>query len=606
MPLLRARSFEEIATSATAARDANQAEKAIGEYRLALAIRPEWPEGWWSLGVLQYNGDQYAEATASFQLYELAPPFGPAWNFLGLCEFETRDYANALTHLEKGHALGSGDDAEIARVSAYHLSLLVRTGDFELASQLLVTTFDRGPVSAQVKVALGLATLRIRLPPDDVDPSHDALVQQAGEAAVLQARGETERAVTIYESLLKQYPDTPYLRDAYAKSLETSGKTKEAAEQRRLAEEDAARRPTSSATITQHYLRRARSAAATSPSSDNVANDWNQAMSYYAAGKYEPAITALKSYLERKPQDGTAWAVMGLSEFELQSYDNALLHLQRGQALGFGGSPESVSLANYTLGLLLNRQGDFKQASEALAPAAGTGATAQKAQFALGMALLRMPLLPDQVEGAKRPLVMSAGEIAILLQESKYDEAFAKFDPLLKAYPSAPFLHYAYGVALASLSRYEEAETQMRSETSISPASELPYLRLASIALRQHRPSDALAPAQQALKLAPSSGEAHYLLGRTYLELGDDAKAVAELESAARLSPNSPEVHFNLAKAYSQAKQNERAAQERAIFVRLNALAEQQRSEHGSQSYSGPRDSVDVSVSHNDTASPPK
>jgi tetratricopeptide (TPR) repeat protein len=167
----------------------------------------------------------------------------------------------------------------------------------------------------------------------------------------------------------------------------------------------------------------------------------------------------------------------------------------------------------------------------------------------------------------------------------------------MKAYPTAPFLHYAYGVALASLSQYDEAQAQMLLEAKISPTSELPYLRLASIALRQHRPDQALVPAQQAIKLAPSSGEAHYLLGRTHLELGDEDKAIQELERAAQLSPNSPEVHFNLAKAYSKAKQLGKAEQERAIFVRLNALAEQQRSVHGNQSYEGPRDSADVSPS---------
>jgi predicted Zn-dependent protease len=217
-----------------------------------------------------------------------------------------------------------------------------------------------------------------------------------------------------------------------------------------------------------------------------------------------------------------------------------------------------------------------------------------------------MALLPDQVEASKRPLVQSAGEIAALLQESKYDTAFLKFQSLLKAFPEAPFLHYAYGVALASLSQYEEAEAQMRLESKISPTSELPFLRMASIALRLHRPADALAPAQQAVKLAPSSGEAHYLLGRAYLELGEESKAISELENAGRLSPNSPEVHFNLAKAYSKAKQTDKAEQERAIFVRLNTLAEQQRRLQGNQSYEGPRDSADVSASQIETGAPPK
>ncbi len=278
---------------------------------------------------------------------------------------------------------------------------------------------------------------------------------------------------------------------------------------------------------------------------------------------------------------------MGLSEFEIKDYNNALIHLQRGEELGLGGSAEEVRLAKYHLGLLLNRDGQFENATRILALEAGSGAVAKKIEFALGLALLRMPLLPDQVEASKSTLVQTAGEIAALLQESKYDQAFPKFQLLLKQYPSAPFLHYAYGTALAALSQYDEAETQLREELKISPASELPYVRMASLELKRRRPAEALPFAQRAVQLSADSGEAHYLLGRAYLELRQQETAVRELEMASKLAPGSPEVHFNLAKAYTKAKLTEKAEQERAIFARLNALAEQQRSRSGNQAYSG-------------------
>jgi Flp pilus assembly protein TadD len=98
------------------------------------------------------------------------------------------------------------------------------------------------------------------------------------------------------------------------------------------------------------------------------------------------------------------------------------------------------------------------------------------------------------------------------------------------------------------------------------------------------------------VKLAPDSAEAHYLLGRSWLELGEEEKAVQELETARRLASESPEVHFNLAKAYAKANLPEKAEQERATFARLNALAEQQRSQRGNQSYSGSHDQAVFSV----------
>jgi Flp pilus assembly protein TadD len=120
-----------------------------------------------------------------------------------------------------------------------------------------------------------------------------------------------------------------------------------------------------------------------------------------------------------------------------------------------------------------------------------------------------------------------------------------------------------------------------------------------------HRPADALPSAQRAVELAPDSGEAHYLLGRSCLELGQQEKALRELETASKMAPGSPEVHFNLAKAYAKADLPEKAEQERATFARLNALAELQRSRHGNQSYSGSHDKTDFSIQRAESPTPP-
>jgi predicted Zn-dependent protease len=180
-----------------------------------------------------------------------------------------------------------------------------------------------------------------------------------------------------------------------------------------------------------------------------------------------------------------------------------------------------------------------------LLSAAGSGSLQKEVQFASGLALLRIRKLPEDVEPGQRELVDRVGEI--VLSASRYDEADPEVQALLKQYPRIPFLHYAYGTALVALSQYEEARLQMRAEIAISPNSELPYVRLASIALRRQRPADAIEPAEHAIQLDAGSAEAHYLLGRAALEVGDAARSVHELGIACRLAPSSPEPHFNLA-----------------------------------------------------------
>jgi tetratricopeptide (TPR) repeat protein len=625
--------FEDLAKSAAAARDTGRTDDAIRDYKRALEIRADWAEGWWYLGTMEYDRDRYAEAILAFQkLVQLAPAAGPGWNFLGLCEFETKDYENSLEHLKKGQALGDADDPEISRVAKYHLALLlVRSGEFDPATTLLASTFGQSQISPQVKTALGLAILHVPLLPGEVDPSQDALLRSAGEAGAPVAQGDTSKALESFRALTKTFPHSAAAHAALGRALQAAGEKEKADEELVAAKKLAPEKFLREENITQldaHHaaankIADARSAAGNSIGASTKKFEelsrraaeaqaagqtelaiqsfqqalqirpewddgrWNLAMLCYSTAKYPDAISALKSWVERKPNFGTAWAVMGLSEFELKDYGNALVHLQRGEELGFGGSPESVRFAKYHLGLLLIRDGQFENAAWTLVPEAGSGALAKKIEFALGMALLHMPVLPEQVEPVKTSMVQTAGQISVLLQDSKYDQAFPKFQALLKEFPSEPFLHYAYGTAFAALSQYDEAETEFHAELKISPASELPYVRLASLQLKKHQPAPALPFAQTAVKLSPGSGEAHYLLGRAALELGQEETAVRELETASKLVPGSPEVHFNLAKAYGKAKLAEKAEQERAIFARLNALAEEQRSHTGNQAYRG-------------------
>jgi len=108
---------------------------------------------------------------------------------------------------------------------------------------------------------------------------------------------------------------------------------------------------------------------------------------------------------------------------------------------------------------------------------------------------------------------------------------------------------------------------------------------MAFIALKANRPGDALTAARLAVRLAPRSPEAHYVLGRALLGTSNVTQAIEELQAANEMMPNSPEIHFHLARAYAKAKQSEKAEQERETFARLNAIAEHQRSLRGSQAY---------------------
>jgi tetratricopeptide (TPR) repeat protein len=575
--------FASLSEAATAARDANRTADAVFLYRRALDLKPDWAEGRWYLGVLLYDSDQFRDAIPAFQkVVALAPGARGALTFLGLCEFETADYDAALQHLETGYANDPHDDPQLNRVAAYHLVLLLnRAGRFDRAAGILSQDLSNGSASEQTTFAFGLTALHVPLLPAEVDRSKDSLIQAVGRARLSTAQGQAAGAVDTFPSLLKEYPDIPFLHSAYASALQTAGRTSEAAAQSQL--EGKLYPDTQASNIKALYANTSvRGTAATSASADA---NWQLALQLFSAQRFAEAIPALKATITQQANFGTAWAMLGMAEFEQKDYDNALLHLQKGAALGLGGSSDSVRLARYHLALLLIHAGQFDQANPLLLPEAEGNPMAAQIQFALGLALLRKHLFPQDVPPADQPLVQSAGEISLLLHNSKYDAAFPKLQQLIPSHPDAAMLHYVYGVSLASLSRYEEALTQFTAESRISTQSELPYIQRAFVELQLRRPADALVSSQRAVQLAPRSAEAHYVFGRSLLDSAKYAEAANELEAAAQINPGSPEIHFNLAKVYIKLNRPEEAARERTHFAQLNAEIEKQRSQHGSQAY---------------------
>ncbi len=677
-------------SQAGSAREAGRVDDAIRFYQSALKLRPDWAEGWWYVGTLNYDADHYAEAIPALQrLVALSPQMGQALAFLGLSEFEAKDYKNSLAHLQQAQQQGYGDDAELGKVAGYHLALLYDwSGEFEKTVEVLAPGIARSRPPDGIKVALGMALLRIPLLASEVDPGNDALIHAAGEAAVLLYGHDSAAAVEALRQLLLDFPETPYLHYACAEALQDIGRLDEAlqqfAEETKLSPHGSlpymrmallnlqlrhAKRalpqarlavllaPRSRAAhevlaqtlkslgevqeatkelgvakqlegnpvevdVTQRQLyvrRQAEESALAADSKDSfetltqkaagaqAAGQIEATISYYqralalkpqweegwrnlgtlcyASARYGDAIAALKNSAAISDHNGNVWALLGLSEFEIKDYKNSLIHLERGSDLGFAGNAAAVQVARYHLAVLLNRTGDFDRATELLTPEITSGPPDEKVELALGMALLRIPSLPDELDPAKAALVRLAGETAALLSESKYDQAFSDFQQLLKMNSSTPYLHYAYGSALASASRYDEAEEQLAEETRITPKSALPFLRRGTIALQLHHAENAAQFAQLAVRLAPESAEAHYLLGRSWLEVGKTADSVVELETARGLAPNSPEVRFSLARAYARAGQADAAEQERAAFERLNALVQSQRSRSGNQAY---------------------
>jgi tetratricopeptide (TPR) repeat protein len=215
--------FDTIAAAASAARDADKIEQAIGLYRQGVTLRPAWAEGWWFLGTLYYDHDNYAEAAKAFkQAAQIQQKVGAPWAMLGLCEYQLARYDEARTYLDQARKLGLGDNTELVRVMRYHDGLLsILKGDFEKAQETLGSLSYEGLKSEELIISLGLAILRIGMTPKEITinyPERD-LIRRAGLAEHFAAEKNMSDAQREYDMVARDYSRVANVQYAYGRFL---------------------------------------------------------------------------------------------------------------------------------------------------------------------------------------------------------------------------------------------------------------------------------------------------------------------------------------------------------------------------------------------------
>jgi tetratricopeptide (TPR) repeat protein len=181
-----------------------------------------------------------------------------------------------------------------------------------------------------------------------------------------------------------------------------------------------------------------------------------------------------------------------------------------------------------------------------------------------------------------------------LMELSRYGEAISVVQDGLAASPKSYALHLRLGAADLSAGRYEDAENVFRNLVEAGDPLPTSYIGLAQVLLRMGRAEEAAAelsaaqrklgamflisyfrglsldragkrlealPAfQEAIRLNPSSAEAHLELGKTKLAVGRVDDAIVELEEALHLSPGNVQARRLLSHAYRRAGDAKRAA----------------------------------------------
>jgi tetratricopeptide (TPR) repeat protein len=203
--------FDDLSHQASLARDGGRLDEALALYSRALHLRPAWESGWWSVGTILYDQDRYADARDAFRkLVALQPGAAPSRAFLGLCEFQTREYDSSLEDLRKALALGVDSDPQIGAVARYHAGiLLARSEQFELAFETLRRLARQKHDSENVILAFGISVLRRAVLPSELPAEQRDEVLLAGRAAYNWAGRHNQAARAGFDALITRYPRLP-------------------------------------------------------------------------------------------------------------------------------------------------------------------------------------------------------------------------------------------------------------------------------------------------------------------------------------------------------------------------------------------------------------
>jgi len=288
----------------------------------------------------------------------------------------------------------------------------------------------------------------------------------------------------------------------------------------------------------------------------------------YDRDHYAEARDAFRKLIALDARNGAALALLGLSEFETKEYGPSLVHLNRARTIGLGDNQQMAQVVFYHNTILLTRFEQFESALELSTQMVKRDMSSAKVIEAAGMAALRMPVLPEDLQPKDRELVVLTGSAVCAAAGRSAADAQKLFQELVAKFPNAPNVHYVYGAYLL-LNDPEAGLREIHKELDLNPDNLPSLVTLSFEYLKNGEPEKGLQFAERAVKTAPTSFAAYTALGRVLVDTGKTQEGIEKLEYAAKLAPDSPQVRIALASAYAKVGRSADAARERAEFLKL-------------------------------------
>ncbi|MGH9396574.1 MAG: tetratricopeptide repeat protein [Terriglobia bacterium] len=269
-------------------------------------------------------------------------------------------------------------------------------------------------------------------------------------------------------------------------------------------------------------------------------------------GKYPQAAQAYERALRLHPGSFPLLVNLGLAYFKGGNYRAAIKSLTSAVSI----QPDNFQ-ARTLLGMAYYGAKDFNGASgefEKLIAAKPNNATLQ---YLLAESYLRSGQDQKLLHYFEQMLRQSPGSVTIHMLMGEADDGLDRTDQAIKEFkaaaaltPNQPDVNFGLGYLYWKNRQYDQASKAFQREIEAGGDVAKSEAYLGDIALKQGKPRQARAWAEQATRAFPKMRIAHYDLGILDAQDKQYGKAETQLQEAIRLDPSRVEGRYRLAQVY--------------------------------------------------------
>lgn len=270
--------------------------------------------------------------------------------------------------------------------------------------------------------------------------------------------------------------------------------------------------------------------------------DRNLGIISFRLGQFDKSVTALSRVIKNLPQDDLARQMLGTAYYFTKDYRQAVETLKPMEST-LTGNPELA----YFYGISLVRTDKAAEAGSLFGRLAATTRND-----------------PEALSYAAQGL-MIAGD---------YERAIKEFTTIASAAPLMPKIHFFLGQSLIRANRFPEAEKASRRAIEVDPSDASSKYQLAFTLIEQKvNLQEAAFLLEDAIRLRPDFADAHYQLGKLYMEKSEVQKAINHLETAALTDKTKEYIYYQLSIAYRRASRTADSEKALKIYRELKSVS---------------------------------